>query len=128
MLEGLWFIFTADGKLTPEEAAFLAYMLRKLDPLRRRAVIARFVEDELDWTLRIGAEVGPRVRDVFLPVLEVAAAVDKEVSLPERKVLRRAAQALGAGVLAGSGWERMIAELEETEKLAHPAAIAAPPA
>jgi len=57
LIEGMWFIFSADGKLTPEEAAFLAHMLRKLDPFERRAVIARFVEDDIDWTVRIKTEV-----------------------------------------------------------------------
>src|SRR6185369_16448115 len=94
LIEGIWFIFTADGKLIPEEAAFLAHMLKKLDPLRRRATIARFVEDELDWTVRIKTEVPEGLRDLFMHTLEVAAAVDKEVGLPERKILRRAARSL----------------------------------
>ncbi len=121
LLEGLWFIFSADGKLSPEEAAFLAHRLKQRDPLRRRALIARFVEDELDWTLRIKTEVPEGLRDVFMHALEVAAAVDKEVSLPERKILRRAAQALGRE-FSQERVERMIAELEETGELAHPAA------
>jgi hypothetical protein len=120
VLEGIWFIFSADGKLTPEEAAFLAHMLKKLDPLRRKAVLARFVEDELDWTLRIHTEVPEHLRDTFLHTLEVAAAVDKEVSLPERKILSRAAHALGRE-FKRENVEKMIAELEETGVLSHPA-------
>lgn len=113
VIEGLWFIFSADGKLTPEETAFLGHMLKKLDKVERRAVTARFVEDELDWTLRIKKEVPEPLRDTFLHVLEVAAAVDKEVGLPERKILRRAAHALGRE-FSEERVKRMIAEFEES--------------
>ena len=123
LLEGLWFIFSADGKLTPEEAAFLAHMLKKLDPLRRRAVLARIVEDELDWTLRIQAEVPEHLRDTFLHVLEIAAAVDKEVGLPERKILRRAAQALGRE-FSQERIDKMIREFEENGVLSEVTAVA----
>jgi uncharacterized tellurite resistance protein B-like protein len=117
LIEGMWFIFSADGRLTPEEAAFLGHMLKKLEPLQRRAVIARFGEDELDWTLRISNEVPQPLRDVFMHVLEVAAAVDKEVTLPERKILRRAAHALGRE-FSEERVLRMIAEFEESGVLA----------
>jgi hypothetical protein len=124
LIEGLWFIFSADGKLTPEEAAFLAHMLRKLDPIQRRATIARFVEDELDWTVRI-KEVPEPMRDAFLHLLEVAAAVDKEVGLPERKILRRAARSLGRE-FSEERVQRMIAQFEETGILTEPAHQASP--
>jgi hypothetical protein len=127
LIEGMWFIFTADGRLSPEEAAFLAHMLKKLHPLQRRAVLARFVEDELDWTVRIHAEVPEGVRDLFLHVLEVAAAVDKEVGLPERKILRRAAHALGRE-FTEERVKRMIAEFEETGVLSPAVAATAPEA
>jgi hypothetical protein len=113
LIEGMWFIFSADGKLTPEEAAFLGHMLKKLPKAQQRAVHARFVEDELDWTLRISNEVPQRLRDTFMHVLEVAAAVDKEVGLPERKILRRAALALGRE-FSEQRVLRMIAEFEES--------------
>jgi uncharacterized tellurite resistance protein B-like protein len=121
LIEGMWFIFSADGQLTPEEAGFLAHMLRKLSPLERRAVIARFVEDELDWTVRIKTEVPEGIRDAFMHTLEVAAAVDKEVGLPERKILRRAARSLGRE-FSEERVKRMIAEFEATGVLATPPA------
>jgi hypothetical protein len=93
LIEGMWFIFTADGRLTPEETATLAHMLDDLDPVSRAAVQARFVDDELEWADRIEA-VPEDKRDAFLHALEVAAAVDKEVGLPERKILNRAAHHL----------------------------------
>jgi uncharacterized tellurite resistance protein B-like protein len=111
LIEGMWFIFTADGKLAPEETATLAHMLDKLDPIERAAVQRRFVEDELEWADRI-EKLPEGVRDHFLHALEVAAAVDKEISLPERKILRRAAHHLNREFDLGR-LERMIRDFEE---------------
>jgi hypothetical protein len=95
LIEGIWFIFTADGVLKPEETVPLANLLNNLGPLEKRQVLARFVLDEQDWLERIAAHVPDAARDPFLRALEVAAAVDKEVSTPEQKILTRAAHALG---------------------------------
>ena len=132
LIEGMWFIFTADGRLEPEETATLARLLDKLDPIARKAVEARFVEDELEWAERIES-VPEDTRDHFLHALEVAACVDKEVSLPERKILRRAAHHLGREFDL-EHLRKMIAEFEEygvlTSKTKHrrwsPRAGAAP--
>jgi hypothetical protein len=94
LVEGIWFIFTADGHLAPEETVTLVKLLERLDPVTGRATLARFVEDELDWADRI-EQVPGEMRAAFFQALEVAACVDKEVSLPERKILRRAAHHLG---------------------------------
>ena len=94
LVEGIWFIFTADGHLAPEETVTLVKLLEKLDPITGHATLARFVEDELDWADRI-EQVPEAMRESFFKALEVAACVDKEVSLPERKILRRAAHHLG---------------------------------
>ncbi len=94
LVEGLWFIFTADGRLIDEEAAVLASALDRLDPVMRGAVTRRFTEDEGEWVDRLET-VPDSMRDAFMHALLVAAAVDKEVSLPERKILRRAAKHLG---------------------------------
>jgi len=111
LIEGMWFIFTADGSLQPEETATLAHMLDKLDPVMRAAVKKKFVEDELEWADRI--EIIPEhLRDHFMHALEVAAAVDKEISLPERKILRRAAHHLNREFDI-KRIERMIQEFEE---------------
>lgn len=111
LVEGIWFVFAADGKLTPEEVATLAHMLEKLPLEDRPAVEARFVEDELEWADRIEA-IPEAARDEFLHALEVAAAVDKHVGLPERKILRRAAHHLGRP-FERERLEKMIAELED---------------
>jgi len=110
LIEGMWFIFTADGRLAPEETATLARLLDKLDPVPRAAVEARFVEDELDWADRIES-IPEETRDQFLHALEVAACVDKEVTLPERKILRRAAHHLGREFHMDL-LEKMMAEFE----------------
>lgn len=112
LVEGMWFIFAADGKLAPEEVACLAHQLQKLDPIARSAVTSRFVEDETDWKDRIAVQLPEAMRDGFLHALEVAAAVDKEVGLPERKILRRAARALGRE-LDMERINKMISDFEE---------------
>jgi uncharacterized tellurite resistance protein B-like protein len=121
LIEGMWFIFTADGHLSPEETATLARLLEQLDPISRRAVEARFVEDELDWADRIES-IPEETRDHFMHALEVAACVDKEVSLPERKILRRVAHHLNREFDLDH-LNRMISEFEEfgvlTKKTKH---------
>jgi hypothetical protein len=94
LVAGLWFLFVADGQLNPEEAALLDRLLRKMDPTTRAKVEAGFVEDEDPWVAQLGV-LPESMRDHFLHALEVAAAVDKSVSLPEQKILARAARALG---------------------------------
>jgi hypothetical protein len=111
LVEGVWFVFSADGKLTPEEVGALAHLLEKLPPGERAAVEARFVEDELEWADRI-EQLPERVRDEFLHALEVAATVDKHVGLPERKILRRAAHHLGR-TFDRARIDRMIEEFDE---------------
>jgi hypothetical protein len=111
LVEGVWFVFSADGKLTPEEVGALAHLLQKLPPGEQAAVEARFVEDELEWADRI-EQLPEHVRDEFLHALEVAAAADKHVGLPERKILRRAAHHLGRP-FERERIEKMIAEFEE---------------
>jgi hypothetical protein len=94
LAEGLWFLFTADGRLSPEEAAVLASLVRTLAPEEAAEVMTRFVEDDYDWLQRIG-QIPQNERSDFFHALEVAATVDQVVSLPERKILRGAARVLG---------------------------------
>ena len=42
LIEGMWYIFTADGHLSPEESACLAHRLDDMPVEERRKVIARF--------------------------------------------------------------------------------------
>lgn len=113
VIEGMWFIFSADGALTPEEAATLARMLRELGPAARRDVMRRFVDDERDWIERARTRLPQDAREPFLHTLEVAAALDKKMFVPERRILARVAEAFGRRWDA-SNVERLIAELSET--------------
>jgi hypothetical protein len=123
LIEGIWFIFTADGKLAPEEAACLANLVHKLPPDARHAVTHRFVEDEHEWTERLAAGVPEHLRDAFLHALEVAAAVDKEVGVPERKILRRASRKLGRE-FDPRRVEQMMREFEDHGVLSHASKVA----
>ncbi len=117
LVEGIWFLFSADGRLLPEEAAILAGQMRKLSPEAQAMLHTRFVEDEADWLERIAQAIPHETRPVFFHGLEVAAAVDKVVGLPERRILRAAARALGLP-FAPERLERMVADLEATGVLA----------
>jgi hypothetical protein len=94
LVEGVWFVFTADGTLSPEEIMCLAARLDDLDEEAKRRVLGRFTADETDWLGRLD-RVPEDARDGFLRTLEVAAAIDKVLPLPEEKLLRRTAEALG---------------------------------
>jgi hypothetical protein len=116
LIEGLWFVFIADGRLAPEEATLLTALLDRLDPVTRAAVEARFVTDESDWLVRL-VSVPDGLREPFFYALEVAAAVDKQVSLPEEKILARAATTLERQVDMRRV-ERLVREFEEVGVLA----------
>lgn len=113
LVEGIWFVFIADGKLAPEESACLANLVRKLEHPAHERVLSRFVEDEYDWLERVGAEVKGDDREAFFRALEVAAAVDKRVGLPERRLLRSAARRLEL-TYDPKRVQRMIEEFEAT--------------
>jgi len=123
LVEGIWFIFTADGHLAPEETVTLVKLLERLGPVTGHATLARFVEDELDWADRIEA-VPESMRDAFFTALEIAACVDKVVTLPERKILRRAAHHLGRQ-FDSARLKLMVEQLEEAGVLTGPTAAPA---
>lgn len=94
LVEGVWFVLTADGQMRPEEAAILAWMLQQLPSATEQgAVRRRFIEDESGWHERLAGSPAAE-HERILRVLEVAAAVDHGASLPERRMLRQAARAL----------------------------------
>jgi hypothetical protein len=111
LIEGLWFVFISDGRLSSEEATLLTSLLDELDPVTRAAVERRIDTDESDWLVRLGT-LPDALREPFYYALEVAAAVDKTVSLPEEKILARAAVTLERQVDMRRV-ERMIKTFEE---------------
>ncbi|HVJ93636.1 MAG TPA: hypothetical protein VM580_27730 [Labilithrix sp.] len=94
LIEGLWFVFIADGRLSVEETSCLAARLDDLDEDQRRRTLKRFTADESDWLSRLRS-VPDEAKKAFLGVLEIAAALDKSLVLPEEKLLRRVAEAWG---------------------------------
>jgi len=72
----------------------------------------RFVADEGDWLRRLEG-VPPEARESFLHVLEVAAALDKALPLPEEKILHRAANVLQCK-FESARVSKMIEQLERT--------------
>lgn len=112
LVEGLWFVFTADGRLSAAETICLAERLDDFDEATRRRVMERFVADEGDWLRRLEG-VPPEARESFLHVLEVAAALDKALPLPEEKILHRAANVLQCK-FESARVSKMIEQLERT--------------
>lgn len=94
LIEGVWFALTADGQISTAEAAVLAWLVRQRPPLERAALGKLFVEDDEAWMRRLG-EAPAELRAGLYHALEVAASVDRAAQLPERRLLRRAARALG---------------------------------
>jgi hypothetical protein len=94
-LAGLWFVFTADGRLTREEAAIMSRLLRRQTPAVRQRLMGVFgrFDGADDWFGRL-AELDPVVRAPLLHGLELAAAADSRINAQERDVLHRAAAAL----------------------------------
>lgn len=97
LVEGAWFMLTADGRLAPAETAVLAWLVERFPPGSRAELTSRFVEDEAGFHARL-AEVPAQSRDALLRAFEVTSAVDGPPNLPERRVLRNAARALGLDV------------------------------
>ncbi|MCC6647501.1 MAG: hypothetical protein IT374_18255 [Polyangiaceae bacterium] len=97
LVEGAWFMLTADGRLAAAETAALAWLIEQFPADARAGLTARFVEDEAEFHARL-ARTPEHVRDTLLQAFEVAAAVEGPPTLPERRVLRNAARALGREV------------------------------
>jgi hypothetical protein len=93
LIEGVWFLFTADGQLEPEESALLASLVRRCDAETQERIGAELADD-IGWMERL-PQIPEDLRDPFLRVLEVASAVDKRATLRERRLLEHAARALG---------------------------------
>ena len=118
LIEGLWFIFIGDGQLSPEESGLLASLVHRLSPTARQTVIARFIDDEYDWLERLPRCIEDTpIRQAFFHALEVAAAVDKHVGLPERRLLRSAARRLELP-FDPRGTDQMMREFEDLGMLA----------
>jgi hypothetical protein len=94
VLEGVWFIFIGDGRLTGIETALLAHLMRaqrSSDQLTQH-----FVSDEAGWLERLrDMDPDPETRLLVMQALEVAAAIEPPLAPAEAALLRHAAAALG---------------------------------
>jgi hypothetical protein len=94
VVEGIWFIFITDGRLTGIETALLAHMMRGLQT--SDDLTTYFVSDEAGWLERLGKiDSDPEVRELALHALHVAAQIEAPMSPQKLAILRRAANALG---------------------------------
>ena len=94
LVEGVWFVFTADGRLTTEETACLARCLDALPAQEQDAITSRFIDDECDWLER-AASVPEEARASFLETLETCAVLEAPTELPAEHILRRLAEKMG---------------------------------
>jgi hypothetical protein len=94
VIEGIWFIFITDGRLTGIETALLAHMMRGLQT--SEDLTSYFVSDEADWLERLGKiDADPELRELALHALHVATQIEGPMSPQKLAILRRAAKALG---------------------------------
>ncbi|MCI0669132.1 MAG: hypothetical protein L0Y64_01585 [Myxococcaceae bacterium] len=93
LVEGAWFLFTADGPLSDAEAVVLVHLLSERPPTARARLSERLVGDASAWLKRLD-QVPARARRSVLHALGVIASVDAVVSAPERKLLEHAARHL----------------------------------
>lgn len=113
LVEGVWFMLTSDGKLAPEETAILVWLLKKMPRDARPRLTARFVEDEGDFLRRLREIDDPELKATLLRAFMVATAADGRPTLPERRLLRNAAKALG-GELDLEAVNRIADDLNQT--------------
>jgi tellurite resistance protein len=89
ILDGAWLLATADGSLEHQEAVALATLIDSL-PLPQRIAVqeASFPDDDVEWFERL-AQLEAPARGVLLEVLSYVAVADGELTIPERRFLRR---------------------------------------
>ncbi|MEY4581171.1 MAG: hypothetical protein RL701_5874 [Pseudomonadota bacterium] len=93
VIEGVWFMFTSDGRLNSHEAAILAFLLHCRPADVRHALLERLRDDEAGWLERLRATPAA-LRPAVLHALAVAAAVDTHVPETERVLFQRISAAL----------------------------------
>ncbi len=94
LLEGAWFLFIADDWLDPEEATVLTWLLRDASTDSQRRLLERFEPQDSGWLERLRS-VPPQTRKPLMQALLVVSASSAESSPKEKRVLARAARALG---------------------------------
>ena len=94
VIEGIWFIFINDGRLTGVETALLAHMMRGLQT--SDDLTNYFVSDEAGWLERLKQlDADPELRELIVRALQVAAEIEGPMTPSKTTIVRRAAQTLG---------------------------------
>jgi hypothetical protein len=114
VLDGAWLLATCDGELDHQEALALSTLIDSLHLPERIAVEdASFTDDELGWFDRVAA-LDPSSRAVLVDVLALIASADGELTIPERRFLRRVERAIEAPIDIAA-IERMVARMRDGE-------------
>lgn len=93
LLQGVWFIFISDGRLTGIETALLSYLMR--EQKTSSELTAHFISDEASWLEQLQHLDGSQeTRALFVRALEVAAAVETPVTPAEQTILKRVSELL----------------------------------
>jgi hypothetical protein len=93
LIEGIWFVFTADAKLDTYEAALLAHLVHSRPEDVRRELLGRMLDDEAGWLERL-AQSPEQARGAIMRALETAAALDTKLRDAESNLLAAASQRL----------------------------------
>jgi hypothetical protein len=93
-VDGIWFLFSADGRLTALETALLAEILQGSPEDTRGDLAGRLVVDESGWLRRLATTVDVPARARVADVLRTAAAIDGRLETTELAILRSACDAL----------------------------------
>jgi hypothetical protein len=94
-VEGVWHVLVADGRLAPDEAALLAYLVRRGAADAREELTACFVSDEAGWIERLGEVHDAGAKRLLLGGLTIAAAMAGRTDRATRAVLSHVGRALG---------------------------------
>jgi hypothetical protein len=94
LIEGAWFVFTADGMLDAHEAAILSHFVHCRPADLRTDLLNHMRDDEAGWLERI-ERLPQEARQPFMRALETAAALDTELAKSEKDLLTEAARRLG---------------------------------
>jgi len=115
LLEGVWFIFISDGRLTGVETALLAFLMRARDT--DADLTTHFVSDEAAWLEQLRNLPPDReIRELYVRALEVAAAIEEPVTPAELAILRRASETLGVPLTAAET-ARQLEEIAASSRL-----------
>ena len=114
VLDGAWLLATSDGELDHQEALALSTLIDSLHLPERIAVEdASFTDDEEGWFDRLAA-LEPGSRAVLVDVLALIASADGELTIPERRFLKRVARTIHTPIDIAA-IERMVDRMRDGE-------------